>query len=160
MLGVPNANRRTNDWQQVTVSGFDGSTAFRSAMESFQAIGNRSVALPSHMPSTAPTAVAFAPYKRVHYLTTLPSDLRSLAAIHYDVPGGTHSVQLNATAGFLTGGTFDVTTPDWTTAAGFDPTWVPPASATVSWLAEAFGTAATACSNGARSVFASHLGTL
>jgi hypothetical protein len=162
MFGVPAANQRGTDYHSVSISAFAGSGTYRSVMQSFQAMADRSIALPSQMPSTQPTNVTFAAYKRMHYMATLPSDLQSSASFSYTATGGgLHSVVMVATAAYMGGSTFDVTTPDWTSTAGFDPTWVAASSATVNWSALGNGAPpASACVDGARSVFALRNGTL
>jgi hypothetical protein len=155
ILGVPAANQRGTDYHAVSITAL-GQSAFRTVLESFQALADRSVALPSTLPATSPTTLT-GPYKRLQYQITLPSDLLASAALNYD--DGTRAVALLATAGYLGGSAVTLSTPDLSAVTGWDNNWAPASGATVDWNATGSGgTPASFCSNGARLVSSTRVG--
>src|SRR5262249_57140257 len=105
------ANQRPTDYHAVNVVGFQGSTS-RSATETFQVMADRSVALPSLLPTTAPTALAGS-HARLQYQVMLPSDLQAAATFSYGLSGGRRNrVTLTATAAVIGGTGLNSVTPD------------------------------------------------
>jgi hypothetical protein len=156
-LGIPAANQRATDYHIVSVNSFT-TTSSRSVLESFHTFGDKSVALPSALPATSPTALT-GPYKRLQYQITLPSDLLALATFSYT--DDVRTVVIIASAAFLGGGALNLSTPDLSGVAGWDNSWVPASNATVSWSAMGSGgSPASLCSNGARVVSSSRIGQL
>jgi hypothetical protein len=147
--GVPAAQQRSSDYHGVNISALSAGTVFRIVTEYFQALGNRTVALPSVVPSVTPTVLA-GPDKRLRFQFTLPTDLNQGIHLGYEDPSGGQAVTITATvAGFLGGSQVDLSLPDFSGVAGWNDSWAPAAGASVGWSASGAGGATSSpCSGG------------
>jgi hypothetical protein len=159
-FGVPAAQQRGTDFHSVQATAIAGSTAFRTVLESFAAIGARTVALPTALPVPAVTVLA-GPYKRLQFQFTLPADVASSATVGYVDGPGARTVSISATgAGFLGGTAVNLAMPDFSGVAGWNNAWAPAAGAAVNWTATGAGALLTAfCSEGARIATSTRAGT-
>ncbi|MGE0556460.1 MAG: hypothetical protein AB7R55_23790, partial [Gemmatimonadales bacterium] len=118
--------------------------------EYFQALGDRTVNLPSLVPSFSPSILG-GPYKRLGFQFTLPSDLNLIVALGYSDPIGGQTVSITATVnGFLDGSlSVNLSVPDFTGVAGWNDSWAPASGASVEWSATGSGsTTSNPCADG------------
>ncbi|MGE0554999.1 MAG: hypothetical protein AB7R55_16330, partial [Gemmatimonadales bacterium] len=72
--GVPAGQQRGTDRHGIGIIALSAGNDYRTVTEYFQALGDRTVNLPSLVPSVSPSILA-GPYKRLGFQFTLPSDL-------------------------------------------------------------------------------------
>ncbi len=146
--GVPSGKQRGSDFHGLSVTAATGSTSFRTVIQYFAALADRTMTLSSAIPVFAPSAVA-GPYKTLRFQFTLPTDLGSAATLSYSESAVAKSALIAATNAWLGGTAVDITMPALSGLAGWDDSWMPASGATVQWSASAAGSSLTgACAAG------------
>lgn len=153
IFGMPAAKQVSSDFHFVTVTAATA-TAGRSASKAFHTLGNQTVTLGASL-GTPNVTVLSGPYKRLQAVVTPGADYNLASALGYEASGGgTASVSISATAGFVGGSTATLSMPDFSAVSGWSNAWAPGSSATTDWSVNAVGGTSTLCSEGARSVLA------
>ncbi|MBC7790582.1 MAG: hypothetical protein H7Z74_11600 [Anaerolineae bacterium] len=153
--GIPAAQQRASDFHSIFVSA-NTSTTSRFVTELFHTLGARTISLGADLPLPAITQLS-APYKRLQAVYTLPSGYNLSATFSYDDNAG-KSVIITATFAYLGGPAVTLALPDFTAVSGWDNTWPPASGSTVDWIVSGVGSTGTACTEGARTIFASRTG--
>ena len=149
--GVPSGQQRGSDSHGLSVTAANGSTSFRTVIQYFAALADRTITLPSAIPVFAPSAVA-GTYKTLRFQFTLPIDLSTAATLSYSESAAAKSALMTATNAWLGGTAVDITMPAFSGLAGWDDAWMPASGATVQWSASAAGSSLTgACVAGSAS---------
>ncbi|MEZ4589281.1 MAG: hypothetical protein R2909_23140 [Gemmatimonadales bacterium] len=156
--GVPAGQQRATDYHGLGIIALSAGNDYRTVTEYFQALGNRTVNLPSMVPTFSPSTLS-GPYKRLRFQLTLPTDLNQAIVLGYSDAIGGQTVTLTATvAGFLGGSQVDLSLPDFTGVAGWNDSWAPASGATVEWSATASGSTTTSPCAGGRYVSSTRIG--
>jgi hypothetical protein len=127
-FGIPAGSQRATDFHQLLIA-VGTATANRSVIASFHSLGNQTIALGAALPAPTITALGGS-YKRLQAALTIPSDYQTLASFSYNQGGKDASVEASYT--YLGSASATIAFPDFSGVAGFDPTWLPASSATVS----------------------------
>jgi len=127
-FGIPAASQRATDFHQLLVATGTATTS-RSVLASFHSFGNQTIALGAALPTPTITSLSGS-YKRLQAALTIPSDYQTFASFSYDQGGKDASVETSY--GYLGSASATIAFPDFSGVAGFDPTWLPASSATVS----------------------------
>ena len=158
--GVPALQQRASDLHGLFLTAATGTSAFRTVIEYFNLLANRTVALPAALP--VPTVAALGgPYKRLQFQFVMPAEYAQSASVLYSDAATSHSVAVFATvAGYLAGQSVNLSVPDFSAVAGWNNTWAPATAATVNWTATGAGSnVVTPCTSNGRVVAGSQTGT-
>jgi len=136
-FGIPAASQRATDFHQVFVTDATGTTSTRSVFATFHTFATQSIALGAALPTPAITVLTGAAYKRLQAVVTLPSDYQTAATLSYSA--ASKSASIVASFNYLGSANATLAFPDFTGVSGFDATWLPPSSATVSATTTAAG---------------------
>ncbi|MEP7382083.1 MAG: hypothetical protein ABI910_10380 [Gemmatimonadota bacterium] len=137
MRGIPAIHQRPTDlhWVWVSTPNVD-----RSVSESFHLMADMIVALPAALPApeiSAPTGS----HKRISARLSLPPEYQRAVWLFYrDAARGGWGADIHATFGWLGSPTATLVLPDFSEASGWRSSYLPAASASVSWWLYAEGT--------------------
>jgi hypothetical protein len=137
--GLPLARLQGNDIQELLVSALQGS-ASRIVEVYFLAPVNRNVAIPAALLRPAIDTVATTPSLRLRAQFVAQADFDRQASIHYQ-QGTTTLVGVSMTTAYaatLANG-FELTVPELSGVAGFDPAWAMHPGPKVRWTAGRVG---------------------
>lgn len=146
VYGVPAGLQVAGEAHSLTLTATGGGSTARFVLESFTAMGARSITLPTALPVFTPTVEAGA-YKRLRTQYTLPGDLNATVGLFYSDAGGDRVVTIGSSVAYLGGTAVDIATPDFSAVAGWNNTWAPTTGSTVSWVASgtSLGAAGAGC---------------
>ena len=157
---MPALQQRASDLHGLSLTALTGTSAFRTVIEYFNLLANRTVALPAALP--VPTVAALGGlYKRLQFQFVMPAEYAQSASVLYADAATSHSVAVFATvAGYLAGQSVNLSVPDFSAVAGWNNTWAPATAATVNWTATGAGSnVVTPCTSNGRVVAGSQTGT-
>jgi hypothetical protein len=129
-FGIPAASQRATDFHQALITDATGTTAARLVFASFHTFASQSIALGAALPTPAITVLTGTAYKRLQAVVTIPSDYQTSASLSYSQ--ASKSASIVASFNYLGSANATLAFPDFTGVSGFDATWLPPSSATVS----------------------------
>lgn len=157
IYGIPASHARSDDYYTVTATD-NATESSRTIVESFKIFGNRTITFGPSL-STVTTVLA-GPYKRLQSSFTLPTEYRTSATMQYYRSGtDMRMVMVSASYAWLGGASAVLAMPDFSALSNWNNSWVPEASASVSWITTVFGGDATPyCTDGARMSFATRSG--
>lgn len=134
VFGVPADRQRPDDQHQLQIRATTttGSTVlFQEVVESFHALTPRNMVLPDPFNPTA-SRVSGSSHHRLRVQGMLPAGLESLVALSTG-RSTDRDFGFVVSAGWLPSGTVDVTMPDLSGVAGFNPAWAPGATELVDY---------------------------
>jgi acylphosphatase len=135
--GIPALQQRASDFHGISISAQNAATGgFRTIVEYFHTLANRTVTLGAAMPTPTITTLA-APYKRLQAVYTLPADFNFVTQFTYS--SGGRGATLIATLGYLAGPATTLAFADYSGLAGWDNNWMPATTDTGDWTTEATG---------------------
>lgn len=137
--GVPTSLQAAGDLHVLFVEAA-ASNDLRRLFRAFHRAENGSVALGPQLATPAVSVVASSPYLRHRMLLPQQTEYGAEVVGRFVQPATQATSEVAATAGYFGGSPpqWDLTVPDLTAAAGFDPTWGLRAGAATEW--EAFAT--------------------
>jgi hypothetical protein len=135
-FGIPAASQRATDFHEAIVSSSTGTTATRSVFATFHTFASQSIALGAALPTPTITSLT-AGYKRLQAAFAIPSDYQTSASFQYSQGGKSGSIVTSFN--YLGGANATLAFPDFTGVSGFDVTWMPASSATVTTTVTAAG---------------------
>jgi hypothetical protein len=157
-FGIPAASQRATDFHEALVSASTGTTATRSVFATFHTFASQSIALGAALPTPTITALTGG-YKRLQAALAIPSDYQTSASFQYSAGGKSGSIVTSFN--YLGSANATLAFPDFTGVSGFDVTWMPASSATVTTTVTASGSSIpittptfTFCSEGLKFKFA------
>ena len=154
--GAPAAEQQAGEYHVVTL--VDG---LNSVSETFSDWQNRSIAFGEAIPTPTITDITGAgDYRRLRAEVLLPAEYDALASLSLVDDTGNRAFAVFATAAWLGGLDVTLEVPELGDVAGWDDTWVPPATSSTDWIFTASGSTGTECTDGAREVSRSHLGSV
>jgi hypothetical protein len=151
LFGVPAAQQAATDFHVLTVSAITGLTSFRTVVDVFKTLANRTIPLG---PAIAATVTSLGGnYKRLQAATVLPAEYQSSASFTYSTQDGTRSVAITATFGYIGGANLTLGLDNFSGMPGWLDSYGPGSGSSVNWtLATAGFTNITSslCAEGAR----------
>jgi hypothetical protein len=135
-FGIPAAAQRATDFHEAIISAGTGTTSTRSVFATFHTFASQSIALGAPLPTPTITSLS-GPYKRLQAALTLPSDYQTSASFAYSQGG--KSASITSSVNYLGGANATLAFPDFSGVSGFDTSWMPPSSATVTTTVTAAG---------------------
>jgi hypothetical protein len=161
-FGIPAASQRATDFHEALLSASTSTTSTRTVIAVFHTLATQSIALGAALPTPTITSLSGS-YKRLQAVLSIPSDYQTSATLTYTQGGKSGTVATSF--GYLGSANATLAFPDFSGVAGFDPSWLPASSATVSTAISVAGssipiTTATfsLCSEGLRFKLASFTG--
>jgi hypothetical protein len=127
-FGIPAGSQRATDFHQIIIADATGTTASRGLFATFHTFASQSFALGAALPTPAITVLSGS-YKRLQAVVTIPSDYQTFATLSYTQ--GSKSASIVTSFGYLGSANATLAFPDFSGVSGFDATWLPPSSATV-----------------------------
>jgi hypothetical protein len=151
MYGVSAAQQRADDYHAIEVGAFRDSISFRSVVESFHTLAQRTVTLPSPLAMPAVSSLS-STAKRLQATVTIPADYRT-AEFRYWLGDYSTSGSITATSGWVGAGSATLAVPDFTDVVAISH-WLPLKNQSVDWSLTVTGsnvTSGTPCFEGSRS---------
>jgi hypothetical protein len=142
--GVPSSAQAAGDLHQFLViagSPNPGATTSRLLLASFHAPGDRTVTLGPDLTTPTVSVLASSPYVRYRMLLPTQSQYNAIAIADFVQDAIARTTTIFATAGYFGGApsSWDLSIPDLTAGAGFDPTWGLQSGTAAEWTASAAG---------------------
>ena len=158
-FGIPTNKQRPTDYHRISIVA-PGADASRSVSESFHTLADRTVTLGGALP--VPTVSSLGgPYKRLQAAYTLPGDYDHSTGFNYVDAAGDKRVSIFASAGYLGGSAVLLALADYASLAGWNNAWAPDplSTGTTDVVGVGGDFAASACTEGASTKFATRSGT-
>lgn len=153
--GAPAAQQQSGD-----VHVFSVREGLNSVSQMFTTLADHSIAFGAALPTpTIADITGASGYLRLRADLTLPAEYNSLATFGYADGSGDHSLAVLATAAWLGGLSVSMEAPDLSGAAGWNDAWAPATSSTVTWSFQANGWSGDDCTEGAREISTTVVGT-
>jgi hypothetical protein len=140
--GVPSSAQAAGDLHQFLVfAGSPSGTTSRGVLAAFHAAGDRTVTLGPDLTTPTVSVVASSPYVRYRMQLPMQSQYSAMANADFLQDAIARTTSIFATAGYFGGApsSWDLTIPDLTAAAGFDPNWGLQSGNAAEWAATAYG---------------------
>ena len=157
--GIPSGEQLGTDFHGLTVFA-STTTDTRFITQYNHTLADRTVTLGPLMPSPTITSLGGGspPYERLQAAYTLPADYEGSTGLQYN-DGGSKSVSIGATFGYLGGTSATLALADYSALSGWDNNWPPAASSHGDWTVSGTSPFASACTEGATFKTASVSGT-
>ena len=134
--GFPAAKQSATDFHGLLVTA-STLNSYRLDGESFHTFGDRNITLPALLSGVTVTTSGSA-YNMAQVSFTAPTDVANpYTTLTYNDVGDSHQVSITATSSVLSGATWMLAMPDFSSVAGWNNSWAPPASQTIEWNLDA-----------------------
>ncbi len=154
--GAPPAEQQTGDFHYVA---FTDGQDLSFVSEMFSTMAPRTISFGAALPTPTITDITgTAAYRRARVQLTLPGEYNQ--TVIFALTDGTASITALATAAWLGGQTVSLEIPDFTGLGGWDDSWAPTNASTTDWVFSAYGATLVDCTEGAREVSRTVLGTV
>lgn len=154
--GAPAGQQQAGDFHYVTAT-----EGLNTVSETFATLANRTIIFGQALPTPTITDISGAgAYRRVRAELTLPAEYNSLATIGLFDASGDHSIAAMATAAWLGGLNVSIEIPNLSGLAGWDDGWAPTSAVTSNWGFTGYGWTGNDCTEGAREVSSTVVGTV
>jgi len=131
LYGVPAAQQQATDFHMLTMTAANGTTSFRTLIDVFHTMGNRTVPLGPAI--TATVTSLGGNYKRLQVVSTLPPEYQSSATFQYYTGDGSRVVTITASAAWIGGTNLTLALDNFTGLAGWLDSYAPGSGASVNW---------------------------
>jgi hypothetical protein len=136
--GVPQSLQHPSDRHGLQIGVTDPGSRARNVFETFGALVSHTVTLPSVFPAITLRDDP-GPYRRLGASFTMPADLGGLAALFYRRNDfESREVFITGTPAYFGGRNADLSMPDLSGLAGWNPDWSITQGTEVEWIAQAF----------------------
>ncbi len=134
--GFPAAKQSATDFHGLLVTATT-LNSYRMDGESFHTFGDRNITLPALLSGVTVTTSGSA-YNLAQVSFNAPTDVATpYTTLSYNDIGDSHQVSISATSSVLSGATWMLAMPDFSSVAGWNNSWAPPASQTIEWNLDA-----------------------
>ena len=158
MYGAPGAEQEAGDQHVVTATAAT-TTSVATLTESTTALSSRTLSFGAVLPTPTITELT-GPYRRIRSEVTMPAEYNGFASVFVSDVGGDRSIIVQATQAWLGGLSVSLEIPDLSSVSNWDATWGPTTAVNSDWGFSANGSTGSICTDGARQVSRTAIGTV